>query len=173
MTLVHSKERLFLILFRTQKHSCQKYIYEEKLHPCSQYRKKCPGALDIVQDTDKYWPILWLFHPLVNQVILQVLDEPDFKQIRFPLPCQLENLTNINPTQHDEFFKALGQSLAQTIWYRWICSSTSWHWSHSDIPPVKTTAACTCPHQDPSSAPSSFFSPEIENKLEGTKVLMV
>ena len=66
MTLVHSKERLFLILFRTQKHSCQKYIYEEKLHPCSQYRKKCPGALDIVQDTDKYWPILWLFLPQVN-----------------------------------------------------------------------------------------------------------
>ena len=90
---------------------------KKKLHPCSQYRKKCPGALDIVQDTDKYWPILWLFHPLVNQVILQVLDEPDFKQIRFPLPCQLENLTNINPTRQ-ESFKALGQSLAHTIWYR-------------------------------------------------------
>jgi len=59
-------------------------------------------ALDIFQDTDKYWPILWLFLPLVNQVILQVLDKPDFKQIRFPLPSQLENLTNINPTQHDK-----------------------------------------------------------------------
>jgi len=77
---------------------------KKKLHPCSLFtlQKKCPGALDIVQDTDKYWSILWLFLPLVNQVILQVLDEPDFKQIRFPLPSQLENLTNINPTQHDK-----------------------------------------------------------------------
>ena len=54
--------------------------------------------------------------------------------------------------------------------YEWI----NWnphHWHFEG--PMKTTAACICPRQDLSSALSSFFSPDDDNKLRDATALTI
>ena len=55
------------------------------------------------------------------------------------------------------------------LWHKWINYQNQHSW-HLVKGPMSTTAACICLRQDPSSALSSFFSPDVGKKFRDVKM---